>query len=303
VIVSGALCLQSAAALDWQKGQLAWAVPFAAAPAVFDASALLARGATGLQVAARLRIAVPQDDAELLIDGRVTAGVGTLRDVQMPPLEPGIIGEYKLSVTWRPNSYTVVTRSTTVRIASGDVVDIDLTTENATDRVQIRYVPTPSHVVTEMIALAQVQQEDVVFEPGCGDARLTIAAVKAGATRGVGIDLDPERVDESRKNVSEAGLERKIEIRLGDAMDIPDLSTATVVFLYMGDEFHQLIRPILRQQLPVGARIVSHRFTMGDWAPDKSVSLPDEAGNTDLHLWTITPADKVATSKLPGALR
>ena len=151
------------------------------------------------------------------------------------------------------------------------------------------YVPTPADIADEMSKLAGVSAADVVFEPGCGDARITIAAVKRGAKRGVGIDIDPERVADSRAKVKDAGLEDKIEIRLGDALDIQDLSAATVVFLYMGDHFNLLIRPILWRELKVGARVVSHRFTMGDWKPDKTVTISsDEGGEYELHLWTVT---------------
>jgi tRNA A58 N-methylase Trm61 len=130
---------------------------------------------------------------------------------------------------------------------------------------------------------------DIAFEPGCGDARITIAAVKGGARRAVGIDIDPERVADSRVKVKEAGLEDRIEIREGDALDIKDLSSATVVFLYMGDHFNLLIRPILWRELKVGARVVSHRFKMGDWEPDKTISVGStEGGDYELHLWTIT---------------
>ena len=179
---------------------------------------------------------------------------------------------------------------------------LDLSVEDPTDRVRVIYVPTPDDIAAEMVKLAGVTANDVAFEPGCGDARITIAAVKGGAKRGVGIDIDPDRVTESRANVKQAGLDNKIEIRLGDALDIRDLSTATVVFLYMGEHFNMLIRPILWRELPVGARIVSHRFTMGDWNPDKTVTVASSGGGDyDLHLWTITQDVKRRVAKGRGA--
>ena len=130
-----------------------------------------------------------------------------------------------------------------------------------------------------MVKLAGITASDVTYEPGVGDARITIAAVRAGARRAVGIDLDPVRVEESRANVKAAGLSDKIDIRLGDALEQPDLGQMTVVLLYMGDHFNMLIRPYLWKQLPVGARVVSHRFLMGDdWPPDKTVTVKDEYG-------------------------
>jgi precorrin-6B methylase 2 len=168
-------------------------------------------------------------------------------------------------------------------------MSVDLTVSDPTDRVRVIYVPTPADIAEEMIRLAGVTANDVVYEPGCGDARITIAAVKAGAKRGVGIDIDPERVTESRAGVAAAGLADKIDIRLGDALDIPDLPEATVVFLYMGDHFNLLIRPNLWKQLNVGARVVSHRFLMGDWKPDRTVTVNSaEGGEYELHLWTVT---------------
>jgi precorrin-6B methylase 2 len=181
-----------------------------------------------------------------------------------------------------------MTRTRAVTFRAGDRLTLDLSVDDPSDRVRVIYVPTPQEVADAMVKLARVSASDVVFEPGCGDARITIAAVKAGAARGVGIDIDPDRVEESRANVRAAGLEKKIDIRLGDALDIPDLSSATVVFLYMGDHFNLLIRPNLWKQLKVGSRIVSHRFTMGDWKPDQTISMNVDDFEYELHLWTVT---------------
>lgn len=296
-----ATCVTLSAALLWLPVD---AVDRQTSPAGVDR--LLApttRSAAQPQAVLRFRVTLPQDDTELRVNDQLRSGFGTFREVRISVAAPGTGGEYKLTATWSPNSHTTITRSTMVWVGAGGVVNVDLAAENATDRVQIRYVATPSYVVSEMIALADIRDDDVVFEPGCGDARVTIAALKAGAKRGVGIDLDPERVAESKKNVNEADLDSKIAIRLGDALEIPDLSTATVVFLYMGDDFNRLIRPILQKQLPVGARIVSHRLTMGDWLPDKTISLPDEAGNTDLHLWTIKSSHKTPKHTPPRRRR
>ena len=143
-------------------------------------------------------------------------------------------------------------------------------------------------LVAGMVALAAITPNDVVFEPGCGDARITIAAVRAGARRGVGIDIDEDLVAESLKNVRAAGLQDRIDIRLGDALDTPDFAQATVVFLFMGDEFNRLVRPLLWRELPVGARIVSYRFGMGDWVPARVETVVDSYGlSRQLYLWVI----------------
>ncbi len=237
----------------------------------------------------KITVTLPQDDAELKIEDKATKATGKVREFETPPIEVGKEYEYKFTATWRPNNYTVITRNKTVKFKGGDPIAADMTMDDPNDRAVIRYVPTPDDIVAEMMKLAKITKDDVVFEPGCGDARITIAAVKAGAKKGVGIDLDPERVEESKANVKMEKLEGKIEIRLADALDIKDLGDASVVFLYMGNEFDMLIRPHLWRQLKVGSRVVSHRFLMGDWKPDKTVMVTGADGDEyELHLWTIT---------------
>jgi uncharacterized protein (TIGR03000 family) len=252
-------------------------------------SALAQNAATDGRVRTQITITIPQDDAEVYVDGRAIEGDGTQRVFETAPLKPGASGKVTITTRWDPNTYTTMTRSRTVAYRAGDALAVDLTRDDPTDRVRVIYVPTPDDVAAEMVKLAGVTPRDVVFEPGCGDARITIAAVKAGARKGVGIDIDMERVIESRENVKNAGLADRIEIRHGDALDIKDLSTATVVMLYMGDHFNLLIRPHLVRELRVGSRIVSHRFTMGDWQPDRTIHVTsNEGGEYELHLWTVT---------------
>jgi ribosomal protein L11 methylase PrmA len=140
-----------------------------------------------------------------------------------------------------------------------------------------------------MIKLAGIGKDDVVYDLGCGDGRMVIAAVKqGGAKKGIGVDIDPQRVKEAKENVQKEGVADKVEIREGDALKVKDLSDATVVLLYMGNEFDLLLRPILEKQLKPGARIVSHRFTMGDWKPEKTETLTGKDGDRYLiHLWRI----------------
>jgi uncharacterized protein (TIGR03000 family) len=250
---------------------------------------LQAANQTAAQVTSRITVTVPQDEAELSVEGNVITGKGATRSFETSRLEAGRTYRYTFSATWQPNSYTTMTRSKVVSFRAGEPLNVDLSVDDPTDRVQVRYVPTPDEVVDGMIKLAGVSAKDVVYEPGCGDARITIAAVKSGARKGVGIDIDAERVTDSRAKVKAAGLDGKIDIRQGDALDIKDLSQATVVFLYMGDHFNMLIRPALWRELKVGTRVVSHRFTMGDWKPDKTVSLEGPDGlEYQLHLWVIT---------------
>lgn len=249
-------------------------------------------------VTSLVTVTLPQPDAELTVDNRVIDGHGDTRRFETPAHARGTRQEMTLTATWRPNSYTTMTRTKTVPYRAGDPVVVDMAAEDPSDRVRVIYVPTPQNVAEEMVTLAGIRPTDVVFEPGCGDARITIAAIRAGARRGVCVDIDPERVEESRAKVREAGFGDRIDVRLGDALEMRDWSQATVVFLYMGDHFNLLIRPVLWRELPVGARVVSHRFTMGDdWMPDKTVSVIGEnGGEYTIHLWTITPEVKQRVS-------
>jgi predicted RNA methylase len=142
-----------------------------------------------------------------------------------------------------------------------------------------------------MIELAAVNANDVVHEPGCGDARILIAAMKAGARKGVGVDIDPDLAEVAYAKVKAAGMTDKVEILWGNALDV-DMSEATVVFLFMGEGFNRVIRPILWKQLPVGARVVSNDFAMGDWKPDRTVRVETPGRTYVLYLWTITPSVK-----------
>ena len=245
--------------------------------------------ATANRLSAQITVTVPNEQTKLVVENKEIAGAGSSRTFETPPLDVGTTHKYTFTATWNPNTYTTMTRTRIVEFRAGERVAVDFNVSDDSDRVRVVYVPTPDDIALEMVKLAGVNGSDVVYEPGCGDARITIAAVKAGAKRGVGIDIDPERVADSRNRVEAAGLADKIDIRLGDALDIPDLSEASVVLLYMGDHFNLLIRPHLWRQLKVGARVVSHRFPMGDWKPDKTVSVgSDEGGFYELHLWTVT---------------
>jgi uncharacterized protein (TIGR03000 family) len=252
-----------------------------------------AAASAAARVTSRITVTVPQAETELVVDDKTIPGSGTSRTFETPPLEAGTTYRYTFTAQWQPNTYTTITRTKIVSFRAGDQVAVDLTIDDPSDRARVQYVPTPPDIADEMVKLAGVGAADVVYEPGCGDARITIAAVKAGARRGVCIDIDPDRVADARARVKEAGFEDKIEVRLGDALDISDLSAATVVLLYMGDHFNLLIRPILWRELKVGARVVSHRFTMGDWEPDKTLPVSSvEGGDYELHLWTVTEALK-----------
>ena len=130
------------------------------------------------------------------------------------------------------------------------------------------YVPTPQEVVDRMLQLAEVKNTDIVYDLGCGDGRIPITAAKLYGARGVGVDIDPQRIAESNANAKIAGVSHLVTFKLEDAMKT-DVSPATVLTLYLLSSSNLKLRPILTAQLKPGARIVAHNFGMGDWQPDK----------------------------------
>jgi SAM-dependent methyltransferase len=147
------------------------------------------------------------------------------------------------------------------------------------------YVQTPQEVVERMLQLAQVGRNDVVYDLGCGDGRLVITAARKYGARGVGVDFDPNLVKESRANAEKAGVAALVEFRDQDALTV-DVSSATVVTLYLLTSSNLKLRPILTKALRPGARIVSHQFGMGDWQPETQETLMAADGSTHiLYLW------------------
>lgn len=244
---------------------------------------------------AKVIILVPQDDAILTIDGEKSNQRGEKRTFETPPLEPGKKYFYNVTVFWEPNNYTKITRKRKVNVYAGKDVTVDLRKHdpNQPDDIVVRYVPTPQEVVEAMLKLANVKEGDIVYDLGCGDGRLPVTAVsKFKAKKGIGYDIDPERIKDSEETAKRAGVTDKVEFRLGDVLKIKDLSDANVVTLYMGDDLNNQLKPILQKTLKPGSRVVSHRFLMGDWKPDKTETIraKDNSGEEDefdLHLWTI----------------
>src|SRR5688572_2481188 len=148
------------------------------------------------------------------------------------------------------------------------------------------YVPTPSDVVDRMLRLAKVGPRDVVYDLGCGDGRIVIAAAQKFGARGVGVDIDANLINQAEANAKAAGVERRVKFLVQDAMTV-DVSDATVVSLYLLSASNVKLRPILTRQLRRGARIVSHSFAMGDWEPEVVDTFRDVNGTSrTLYLWT-----------------
>jgi len=153
--------------------------------------------------------------------------------------------------------------------------------------IAVPFEPTPPQVVDEMLKLGNVTADDVVYDLGCGDGRIVIAAAQKLKARGFGVDLDPQRIDECKENAESAGVADRLQFKVGDIMQT-DLAPATVVTLYLLDEVNLMLRPKLFHELKPGTRIVSHAFHMADWRADKTEH-PPKARNEVIYLW-ILPA-------------
>ncbi len=143
------------------------------------------------------------------------------------------------------------------------------------------FVPTPMPVVEKMLEMAQVSSSDVVYDLGCGDGRVVITSAKKYGAHGVGIDIVPQRIKESKEGAKKAGVEKLVEFRLGDVMKM-DFSKATVVTLYLLPESNELLRPLLERQLKPGIYVVSHNYHIPGWEEKEvnSVELDDENGKS-----------------------
>jgi SAM-dependent methyltransferase len=147
------------------------------------------------------------------------------------------------------------------------------------------YVPTPQNVVDAMLKLANVHSGDVVYDLGCGDGRIVVTAAKQFGVRGVGIDINPERIAEAQENAQKNGVTNRIIFRNEDLFEA-DIKEASVVTLYLLTSLNLKLRPKLWRDLRPGTRIVSHSFDMGDWKPEKQM----EVDGRTIYFWTI-PAD------------
>ena len=145
------------------------------------------------------------------------------------------------------------------------------------------YVPTRQSVVDAMLKVANVKAGDVVYDLGCGDGRIVVTAAKLGA-RGIGIDIDPQRVKEANENVMRSGVGDRVKI-LNQDLFTTDVSEANVVTLYLLPTLNLKLRPTLWKTLKPGTRVVSHDFDMGDWKPEQTL----QVDGATIYYWTITP--------------
>ncbi len=150
--------------------------------------------------------------------------------------------------------------------------------------LDVPYVPTPMPVVDAMLDMAQVGQADIVYDLGCGDGRIVVRAASRFGCKGVGVDLNPERVKEAKANAAKARVTELTRFEVGDVFEF-DFSAASVVTMYLLPSVNLKLRPRLLKELKPGTRLVSHDFHMGDWAPQTT----REVGRSRIYLWTIPP--------------
>lgn len=167
-----------------------------------------------------------------------------------------------------------------------------LSAQNARPRpeLDVPYLPTTPQAVTAMLKLAHTTAADVVFDLGCGDGRIVIAAAKSFGARGVGIDIDPARIAEAKENARKAGVEKLVRFEQNDLFRA-DIHEASVVTLFLLSSVNRRLRSKLLQELKPGTRVVSNTFTMGDWRPIREMTVGGQSDPADfsrqLYLWII----------------
>lgn len=147
--------------------------------------------------------------------------------------------------------------------------------ETTSRRPDVPYVPTHEMIVDAMLEMAEVSGDDILYDLGSGDGRIPITAAKRFGTRGVGVDINPVRIQEANENAEKAKVTDKVEFIEGDLFEM-DLNEATVITLYLLPSVNMKLRPKILQLKP-GTRVVSHNYNMGDWEPErtKKIRTPD----------------------------
>ncbi|MFC2135739.1 SAM-dependent methyltransferase [Bacteroidota bacterium] len=168
-------------------------------------------------------------------------------------------------------------------------MQISLTAQESIPQLDVPYVTTPIEVVNAMLQIANVSAEDTLYDLGCGDGRIVIKAAQKFGAFGIGVDLDPVRIDESRENAAQAGVADRTKFFVEDFFKA-DFGNATVITLYVKEEMNLKLRPMLLQQLKPGARIVSHNYGMGEWEPDELTKIKSSFDTHKIYLW-IVPAN------------
>lgn len=161
--------------------------------------------------------------------------------------------------------------------------------------LDVPYVQTPPNVVTAMLRMAHVGANDVVIDLGCGDGRIIVAAAKEFGARGVGYDIDPQRISEARRNAGRAGVTPRVQFVQKDLFDVK-ISEASVVTVFLLPTVREKLRPRLLGDLAPGTRIVSHSFPLRNWKPDQKL----EVEGRTLYLFTVPKMAECTTAAPAG---
>jgi predicted O-methyltransferase YrrM len=155
-----------------------------------------------------------------------------------------------------------------------------------TKPLDVPYVPTHESLVEEMLSMARVTGNDVLYDLGSGDGRIVITAARKFGTRGIGYDLDPERIKEARENARRAGVTDRVRFEQQDIFTAK-IADATVVTMYLLPDVNMRLRPRLLSELKPGTRIVSHNYDLGDWQPVQRKEMDVTGINHTLFLWIV----------------
>jgi uncharacterized protein (TIGR03000 family) len=272
--------------------------------ALFVLMLVVSTSAQNKNAPATIKLLIPDSptETEVMIDGKKMPKPkeieNSTRVFVTPDLEFGKSYDYKIETVIIPNNYTKIFRTREITFKAGDTVTVDVRKEDKAkpDRIEVRWVPTPEDIVDKMCELAKMTKDDVVHDYGCGDAVMLIRPIqKFGAKKGFGNDIDPKMVKVANENIEKAKLKDKITVVQGDILKMTekDCGEATVVLLYIGDDLGSKLSPILQKSLKPGARIVSHRFLLGDWKPNETKTVNGLDGDEyTLHLWIVPEKKK-----------
>lgn len=170
-----------------------------------------------------------------------------------------------------------------ITTASAFLANAMLLSACAAQKLDVPYEPSTTEIVATMLKLANTGPQDVVYDLGSGDGRIVVAAVRDfGARKGVGVDINPERIAEARHNASQAGVSDRATFVEGNLFDF-DFREATVLTMYLLPHVNLQLRPRILSELPPGTRVVSHRFDMGDWEADRIAKV----GTRQIYFWLV----------------
>ncbi|MCI0683531.1 MAG: class I SAM-dependent methyltransferase [Gemmataceae bacterium] len=151
----------------------------------------------------------------------------------------------------------------------------------------LTFVPTADEVIDKMFEMGKITKNDVMFDLGCGDNRICFKAAKKFGCKGVGLDINPVRIREAMDWAEKMNVGLLVETRHGDALNVKDISDATVVVMYMFPEFMNLWEPVAKAKLKPGTRILSHDYSFSNWEPDQTVIVRSSTREHKVHMWTV----------------